>query len=297
MFEEREFEGKDLEQALHQAAAVLGIPEPELDYKIVEQGRRGLFGVGAKSVRIRVMPPLGAMPNPLDAIEPPAPPIEPAPAPERPPRQGGRREPAGPQSAQPSTARNERRRGGSRREVTADDIERRSTATATAPRAPVVDGAAAAEIVRTLERMLTLMGLELELRRAPSGGGVTIELGGPDRETLTEKDGDLLQALQFLLNRMTRRNWPEAGPIVLSCNGERTARRDDELVQQTRGIAEQVRKTGRSKRLQPMNAYERRLVHLTVREFERLSSRSEGSGHLKRVKIFRQGDPGNERPG
>ena len=37
-----------------------------------------------------------------------------------------------------------------------------------------------------------------------------------------------------------------------------------------------------------MNAYERRLVHLTVREFEQLGSRSEGQGHLKRVKIYRQ---------
>ena len=76
----------------------------------------------------------------------------------------------------------------------------------------------------------------------------------------------------------------------LTCDGERSARRDDELVQQTREVAEEVRRTGRAKRLAPMNAYERRLVHLTVREFERLGSRSEGNGHLKRVKVFRQGD-------
>ena len=52
MVNEREFEGKDLEEALHTAAEALGIDEPELDYKIIEQGRRGLFGVGARSVRI-----------------------------------------------------------------------------------------------------------------------------------------------------------------------------------------------------------------------------------------------------
>ena len=37
-----------------------------------------------------------------------------------------------------------------------------------------------------------------------------------------------------------------------------------------------------------MNAYERRLVHLTVREFDELGSESEGNGHLKRVKIYKQ---------
>ena len=54
----REFEGKDLEEALQAASTSLGIAEPELDYEIVEQGRRGLFGLGARSVRIRVMPPV-----------------------------------------------------------------------------------------------------------------------------------------------------------------------------------------------------------------------------------------------
>ena len=56
---EREFEGKDLEEALGAASESLGIPEPDLDYEILEQGRRGLMGLGAKNVRIRVMPPVG----------------------------------------------------------------------------------------------------------------------------------------------------------------------------------------------------------------------------------------------
>ena len=55
---ERLFEGKDLQEALQTAAHSLGIAEPDLDYEIVEQGRRGLWGIGARSMRIRVMPPL-----------------------------------------------------------------------------------------------------------------------------------------------------------------------------------------------------------------------------------------------
>ena len=282
MFEEREFEGKDLEQALHEAAAVLGIPEPELDYTIVEQGRRGLFGVGAKSVRIRVMPPLGAMPDPLAAIEPPPPPkpVAPPPAPERPQRE---------RASQPP-ARRGRRRGTSRREVVGEDVDRRPAAPRPGHDAPAADPAAADEVRRALESMIALMGLEVEVRQPATASGTSIELAGNDRPLLIDRDGELLHALQFLLNRMARRSWPGAGPIVLTCDGERSARRDDELVQQTREAAEEVRRTGRSKRLAPMNAYERRLVHLTVREFERLGSRSEGNGHLKRVKIFRQGD-------
>ena len=58
-----EFEGKDLEEALEAASSSLGIAEPDLDYEILEQGRRGLFGLGAKSVRIRVMPPVHGLPD------------------------------------------------------------------------------------------------------------------------------------------------------------------------------------------------------------------------------------------
>ena len=86
---------------------------------------------------------------------------------------------------------------------------------------------------------------------------------------------------------MARRAWPDAGRIQLSGRGQRR-RRDEALVELTREVAEQVTRTGRTKRLHQMNAYERRLVHITVREYEGLGSRSEGNGHLKRVRVFRR---------
>jgi len=271
MFEEREFEGKDLEQALHAAAEVLGIPEPELDYEIVEQGRRGLFGVGAKSVRIRVMPPLASVPDPLaEVAEAPMDggDLSEAPAAER-------FAPTEPERVRATPTRTERPAPAPRA------VEPRSPDGAQAPGGNPVD------VTQVLQRILDLMGLEIEARSAASDNGITIELDGADREALTKQDGDLLQALQFLLNRMSRRAWPDAGPIHLSCNGGLPDRRDDELVDLTREVAEQVQRTGRTQRMQPMNAYERRLVHLTVREYEQLGSRSEGNGHLKRVKIFK----------
>ena len=60
MMEHREFEGKDLEEALARAAETLGIPEKELHYEMLQTGRRGLLGLGVKNVHIRVKPPLDA---------------------------------------------------------------------------------------------------------------------------------------------------------------------------------------------------------------------------------------------
>jgi spoIIIJ-associated protein len=224
----QEFEGKDLNEALHVAAASLGIPEPELDYKIVEQGRPGLFGIGAKSVRIRVMPPVKVLTD--DALDP-----------------------------EPETEAPEER----------------------------VPSGTAKDVESVVQRMVDLMGLELKAKAQASNSNLTLELDGPDRKLLKKKDGELLSALQFLLNRMSRRAWPGVGRIQIGTDGQRR-RRDEELVEMAREVAQQVGRTGRGKRLHPMNSYERRLVHLTIREFDGLGSRSEGNGYLKRVRVFKK---------
>jgi spoIIIJ-associated protein len=85
---------------------------------------------------------------------------------------------------------------------------------------------------------------------------------------------------------MSRRAWPGSGRIQVVCEGHR-GKRDGELVEEIREIADQVRRTGQVKRLQPMNPYERRLVHLTIREFPGLETVSEGNGFMKSIKVYR----------
>ena len=247
---DREFEGRDLEEALREAAEALGIPEPDLDYKILEQGRRGLFGLGAKPVRILAMPP-------VDAV------AETSPAPRKRKKKSGR-------GGRDKRERREKR----------DKPSAPSPKAARRPRAET-----GPDVEATVSRMVDLMGLELDVSARNVDGGVAVDLGGADRKLLLKKDGELISALQFLLNRMARRAWPGTGRIHLSCDGNRK-QRDEELVELTREVARQVSNTGKTKRLHPMNAYERRLVHITVREFPELDSRSEGNGFLKRVRVF-----------
>ncbi len=224
MDEAGEFEGKDLEEALEAAAGRLGVPADELHYEIVEQGRRGVLGLGVRNVRIRIMPPLD----------------EPAAGGAEPP-------PEAPREVAPRTAQ---------------------------------------EIERTTQRILDLMGLALRTRASAKGGSVSLEFDGEDRELLFEREGELLSALQFLLNRMARRVWPDAPRILVAGNGRPGAtRRDDEIMRRAREAAAEVGRSGRTKSLGPMNSYERRLVHLAVREFAGLSSSSDGQGALKRVRI------------
>jgi spoIIIJ-associated protein len=230
MGDEREFEGRDLEEALGAASAALSLPREKFEFRIMEEGRRGLFGLGAKRVRILVTVPDEAAPEPDEK-----PRIAP---PERP----------------------------------------------SDPSAPAV-------VEDTVRRMLAMMGLELVARAEAAGDAVRVILDGADRHLLAQKDGELLNALQFLLNRMGRRAWPAVSHLVLECEGFQ-GRREEDLINLTREVARQVARTGRPKKLHSMNPYERRLVHITVREFPELTSRSAGDGFLKQITVARAGRGG-----
>lgn len=217
--ESTEFDGKDLEDALNVAAEALGRPASELDYEILEGGRKGVFGLGARPVRIRVAGGVTAKPP----------------------------------SAAPSAA-------------------------ATVP--PVAVSSSA----RTLADIIARMGFELRVDETRRDGTLELTLDGADRKRLTAHDGELLSALEFLLHRMGRRAWPDEPPLRLLCQGFRSER-DDELVVMVREAAAQVARSGLPRRLHAMNPYERRVVHMTVREVPGLTTVSEGEGFLKRVRV------------
>jgi len=217
-----EFDGKDLEDALSAAVAALGRPASELDYEVLEGGRKGVFGLGARPVRIRIAVPAGVVA---------ARPSSPAPA-----------------------------------------IPKPLVPTTDSP-----PGAALREIV-------SRMGFDLSVEEARLDETLELTLDGPDRKTLMAKDGELLSAIEFVLNRMGRRAWPDEPSVRLVCRGFRSER-DDDLVSMVREAAAQVARSGVPRRLRAMNPYERRVVHMTVRELPGMTTVSEGDGFLKRVRV------------
>jgi spoIIIJ-associated protein len=149
---------------------------------------------------------------------------------------------------------------------------------------PQIDEGLVREVEKTVLRIVEGVGLDLQIEAKAQDGGISLQLKGRDRKMLMARNAELLAAIQFLLNRMSRRAWPGVGRISVSCNGHPKPR-DEELVALARKVAKQVTRTGKTRKLKPMNAYERRLVHLTVREFGGLTSSSDGNGSLKRVRI------------
>jgi spoIIIJ-associated protein len=217
-----EFDGKDLSDALDAASQALGVPPADIDYEILEGGRKGVFGLGARLVRIRVSP-------------------------------------SGSQSERATVADAPR--------LVAPDVE----SVASLPAAALRD-------------IIGKMGFDLDVEETRRDGSLELKLDGADRKRLTAKDGELLSAIEFVLSRMGRRAWPDEPPVHLTCRGFRSER-DDEIVQLVREAAAEVARSGRPHRLQAMNPYERRVVHMAVREHPGLTTVSEGDGFLKRVRV------------
>ena len=303
MRRKKEFIGKDLNEALANAATRLGVHQDKVHYRFLDEGRRGIMGMGARDVRIEVELP-----------DEPAADVTPKPKPERNrrPRRPARKadgpvaaeEPAGDKPAAADGEGRGRQAKGRNRSVRKgrnrgnrksgrDSGRSGSRPPRNGPRQPQTpveaDPAQVEQLATMIRTIVRKLDLPLEVAVETVRTGVRIELTG-DQELLLRNDAEFPQALQFLLNRMSRRTWPDVGRIQVLSDGFHNER-DEELIEEIREVAGQVVHTGLAKALHPMNPYERRIVHITVREFEGLRSESDGEGFRKRITISRVDTP------
>lgn len=133
--------------------------------------------------------------------------------------------------------------------------------------------------------ILTKMGIEnASVIPTESEGGVSFEINGDGFEELIGKKGDLLDALQYLSSLVCNKIDREYFRITTDCNGFRERRRE-QLEKLAVKIANGVKKNGRTSALEPMNPYERRIIHAAVSEIEGVTSKSVGEEPYRKVII------------
>ncbi len=104
---------------------------------------------------------------------------------------------------------------------------------------------------------------------------------------LIGKKGKNLDAIQLLVNVYTGR-LDNTIRVIVDAENYRN-RHEENIVRQASRMAEQVRKTRRSKLLEPMNPFERRLVHTTLNDIDDVETKSEGEGLYRQVRILYKG--------
>ena len=138
--------------------------------------------------------------------------------------------------------------------------------------------------VEFVNQVVRAMGLSLEGKVEETRDGLRVNLEGEDGEILIAHRGEALQALQYLVDTVFRRRLDGDRRIMVDCLGFRRDK-DAELHRMARFLADRARSSGTEQTIGPLNAYERRIVHLAVAEDPEVTSESVGDAAVKTVII------------
>jgi len=139
-----------------------------------------------------------------------------------------------------------------------------------------------------LEQIFHDMEFECTVSVEPEEDGFLATIDGADKDALLEGNGRCLSALELLINNAFRHKLPRGNKVRVDA-GDFRNRRDEELSDLAFQVAHSAKESGRTQETQPLNPYERRLVHLALAEDPAVTTRSRGSGFLKNVQVIPRG--------
>ncbi|MCA1591057.1 MAG: hypothetical protein LC754_00040 [Acidobacteria bacterium] len=135
-----------------------------------------------------------------------------------------------------------------------------------------------------LDSVFAHAGLDVSVTADPSEQGCVLSAVGSDAMLLRSDGGELLDAVEHIVNQSFIRKLDQGERFICDVDSFR-AMRETELRAMSRHAAERVRSTGVPFVFGPMNANERRVIHLELAEDEELHTESVGEGNARRLKV------------
>lgn len=283
-----------VEEAVAKGLEELGLTADEVEVEVLDAGSRGLFGLGSRQARVRLMlkaargnislPVVSAAPpavgDELGADEPVAAPAEAA-AERKPAR---RREGAAPAKASPAKTPPA---------ITPPAAPPPAITPAVQSRDLTPEEEMALRVARdTVSELLDKMKVRAQVTAhygqpdEPNGKlPLWVDVRGNDLSILIGPKSETLNALQYIANLIASKEIGHSIPMIVDVEGFRS-RREQQLRQLARRMAEQAIKTGRRQVLEPMPASERRLIHIELRANEQVTTESEGEDPRRKVTII-----------
>jgi spoIIIJ-associated protein len=251
-----------VEEAIAQGLAQLGLTADAVSVEVLDAGNKGLFGLGKPQVRVRltVNPPPGTVPAEVQT--------ETAPAPRPQPR---RAEP------KPAPAR----------AVPAPVVEE--------PEPQPEHDALLDRAESVISKMLHLLNLEAQVSAnyGPSERdgrrNIHVDIRGNDLSVLIGRRSETLSAFQYIASLIVGKEEQQFVQLTVDVEGYRD-RREKQLIQMAKRMADQVSKSGRRQTLEPMPAAERRIIHIALRDHPEVKTESTGEEPYRKVMILPKND-------
>ena len=252
-----------VEEALSQGLAQLGLTADAVSVEVLDAGNKGLFGLGKPQVRVRltVNPPPGSVPSVSEVKE-------------------VRTEPAVPKKAAQRV----------------EQTQAKPVADARQP-APVQPAESQLEhdpvLNRTeavISKLLGLLNLEAQVSAHYGAPGrderrnINVDIRGNDLSVLIGRRSEILSAFQYVASLIVGKETGQFVQLTVDVEGYRD-RREKQLVQMAKRMAEQVAKSGRRQALEPMPSDERRIIHIALRDHPDVTTESTGDDPNRKVTI------------
>ncbi len=145
-----------------------------------------------------------------------------------------------------------------------------------------------------LRDIIAHIGVDAEVVVRSAEEGLVLEINGDTSGILIGRHGQMLDALEYVINRVLLRDDDHAPRVVVDANQYR-ARRRGSLEELGQRMAQQAKRKGKPIILNPMPPQDRRIVHLALQGDTSLTTRSTGSGFLRRLVIIPKGATFNEQ--
>jgi spoIIIJ-associated protein len=140
-----------------------------------------------------------------------------------------------------------------------------------------------------LDTMLGYLGFVVQIEETQNESeSPTLQIYTEEADRLIGRDGETLDAIQFLLNRLVQAKDADAPKWVVDCEMYRSMRQD-KIVHHVKQLAERVRLSGRPLQLEPMNSYERRIVHEAFKDDPDVATWSPSdSARIKQITLLKR---------
>lgn len=138
---------------------------------------------------------------------------------------------------------------------------------------------------RASVRLVRFLKADIDVEVEATEDIFEVNFTGKDSDVLTADSGKVLEAIEHLLPRLVRGYLGYGLPCRVDCEGFRAARQQ-ELLDLADDAADEVKEGGRDVLLEPMKPAERRVVHMALADDPEVETESEGSGFLKRVRVY-----------
>ena len=288
--------GRTTDDAIAAALAELRLEREDVTVQVLQLPKSGFLGIGAVPAKVRVTYFVPDEPKPQKPAEPKV--QKPAePKAEKPAAPKQEKAPAeAPKAEKPVKAeapKTEQKAEAPKQPKPQKPAEPKSEKQEKTPVEPKEEDLTA--IRGFLEGLLERMGVQAQIQIRPrENGGVIVELSGDDMGAIIGRRGETLDAIQHLTNYVVNKDADKRLHISVDAEGYRS-KREQQLAHLAEKMAAKAIKYKRSMALEPMNSYERHVIHTALQDYEGVTTSSTGTEPNRRVVVSYVRPEGGER--